>query len=324
MDAPIETDPVSQPRIHLIRMVVFVLLVAIIAAVLFNPIKTAFMANPALNGLILFVLLAGIVYTFGMVIRLFREVSWVNHFRITEPGLELPYTPRLLGPMAALLRGHQPGALLTPFSLRSLLDSLAARLDESRDIARYLTGLLIFLGLLGTFWGLLQTIHAVGDVIRNLNVAGAKSATVFEELKAGLEAPLAGMGTSFSSSLFGLAGALVLGFLDLQAAQAQNRFYNEVEDWLASITDIAGGGAALDDDGVTALQAGIAHLDARLQSIAAGQAQPDAAMRELAQALSGVVRQMREEQQIMRQILDQQIKEQAGIRDILTRLTDKG
>ena len=323
MDAPIETDPVSQPRIHLIRMVVFVLLVAIIAAVLFNPIKTAFMANPALNGLILFVLLAGIVYTFGMVIRLFREVSWVNHFRITEPGLELPYTPRLLGPMAALLRGHRPGALLTPFSLRSLLDSLAARLDESRDIARYLTGLLIFLGLLGTFWGLLQTIHSVGDVIRNLNVAGAKSATVFEELKAGLEAPLAGMGTSFSSSLFGLAGALVLGFLDLQAAQAQNRFYNEVEDWLASITDIAGG-AALDDDGVAALQAGIAHLDARLQGIAAGQGQPDAAMRELAQALSGVVQQMREEQQIMRQLLDQQIKEQAGVRDILTRLTDKG
>ena len=130
-------------------------------------------------------------------------------------------------------------------SMRSLLDSLASRLDEARDISRYLVGLLIFLGLLGTFWGLLETVTSVGDAIQALDVTSTESGTVFEELKSGLERPLAGMGLSFSSSLFGLAGSLILGFLDLQASQAQNRFYNDLEDWLSTITDIeAGEGSA--------------------------------------------------------------------------------
>jgi hypothetical protein len=235
-----ESAAVDLPRVYLIRMMVFTILVAIIGAILYPQFETAFMANPGLNGLIVFVLLLGILYAFRMVWRLFREVNWVNHFRISEPGLDIEYTPRLLAPMAALLRDRQ-GTVLSPLSMRSLLDSLASRLDEARDISRYLIGLLIFLGLLGTFWGLLETVTSVGATIRSLDVSTAESATIFEELKAGLAAPLAGMGTSFSSSLFGLAGALVLGFLDLQASQAQNRFYNDLEDWLSSITDIAAG-----------------------------------------------------------------------------------
>ena len=147
--------------------------------------------------------------------------------------------PRLLGPMATLLRNRQ-SALISPQSMRSMLDSMSSRFDESRDLSRYLVGLLIFLGLLGTFWGLLTTVSSIGDAINALDVSSTQSGTVFEGLKEGLKGPLGGMGLSFSSSMFGLAGSLVLGFLDLKASQAQNRFYNDLEDWLSTITDIAG------------------------------------------------------------------------------------
>ncbi len=317
---------VAKPRVYLLRMVVFILLVAIVAAVLFPQIKSAFMANPGLNGLILFTLFLGILYTFRMVVRLFPEVNWINHFRIADPSLDIPWSPQLLAPMAALL-GARRGAVLTPMSLRSLLDSLSARLDEARDISRYLIGLLVFLGLLGTFWGLLQTIQSVGEVIRNLDVATGQTATIFEELKAGLEAPLAGMGTSFSSSLFGLAGSLILGFLDLQAAQAQNRFYNEVEEWLATITDIeAGEGGGLETPGflhmdLSELQAGIermnAALEETLQALRQRETVPGEAMEQLAGAIAGVIEQMREEQKIMRAWAEQQSRQQAEIRDLL-------
>ena len=228
MAQEIETEVLDRPQVYLLRMMVFTILVAIVAAVLYPQIRTAFMANPGLNGLIVFMLFLGIIYGFRMVWRLFPEINWINNFRIADPGLEIPYTPRLLAPMATLLRDRLGSTVLSPLSMRSLLDSLASRLDESRDISRYLIGLLIFLGLLGTFWGLIDTVTSVGQVIRQLDVATAESNTIFEELKSGLEAPLAGMGTSFSSSLFGLAGSLVLGFLDLQASQAQNRFYNDL------------------------------------------------------------------------------------------------
>ena len=142
--------------------------------------------------------------------------------------------------MAMLLKNRQD-TVLSPVSMRSLLNSLASRLDESRDMSRYLVGLLIFLGLLGTFWGLLETVQSIGGAIEGLDVTAAQSATLFDQLKQGLQAPLKGMGLSFSSSLFGLAGSLILGFLDLKAAQAQNRFYTDLEDWLSSITDIAAG-----------------------------------------------------------------------------------
>jgi hypothetical protein len=166
------------------------------------------------------------------------EVRWMNNFRRADPGLALPPPPRLLGPMATMLGDRKGRMQLNALSMRSILDSLGARLDEQREISRYMIGLLIFLGLLGTFWGLLITVTSVSTIIQGLDINSSDAATVFANLKAGLEGPMRGMGTSFSSSLFGLAGSLVLGFLDLQAGQAQNRFYGELEDWLSTVTNL--------------------------------------------------------------------------------------
>jgi len=332
MAEPHDSNVLDLPRVYLIRMMVFVIIVAIVAAVLYPQIRNAFMANPGLNGLILFTLFMGLVYAFRMVWRLFPEVNWVNNFRIADPALEVPYTPRLLAPMATLLRDRQGATVLSPLSMRSLLDSLAARLDEARDISRYLIGLLIFLGLLGTFWGLLDTVTSVGTVINSLDVRASESSSLFEELKSGLAAPLAGMGTSFSSSLFGLAGSLVLGFLDLQASQAQNRFYNSLEDWLSSITDIQGADAAqmnvppylrLD---LGQLQTGIEKINRTLEDAlsepgyggTAETADPQPIER-LADAVHGLVQQMREEQKIVRQWAQAQSEQQAELRRLLVR-----
>src|SRR6516164_7252007 len=222
----------ASPRIFLFRMLVFLVLCGLIAFVLQRQIINAFNANPWLNGLILLVLLIGIILSFARVIRLFPEVSWVNSFRRGDPGLAK--APTLLAPMAAILGGERAGRVaISAQIMRAFLDSLATRLDEARDISRYLTGLLVFLGLLGTFWGLIETVGSVGGIIKNLNVGGDAD-SVFNALKEGLAAPLGGMGISFSSSLFGLAGSLVLGFLDLQTSQAQNRFYLDLEDWLST------------------------------------------------------------------------------------------
>ena len=318
------------PRVYLVRMAVFTILICIGAAVLFPNIQVAFMANPGLNGLIVVVLLLGIAYTFRMVFRLWPEVNWVNSFRIANPGLEIPHIPRLLAPMAAQLRDREGLTILSPITLRSLLDSLASRLDEARDISRYMIGLLIFLGLLGTFWGLLQTVAAVGETIRSLNISTAQAGTVFEELKAGLEAPLAGMGTSFSSSLFGLAGSLVLGFLELQASQAQNRFYNDLEDWLATLTDIDAGEFASSVDFPSHIQAEMSTLRSGMDRInrtleAAVQANGSApqnaeSMEQLAGAVHGLVQQMREEQKVVRQWAQQQSEQNVEIKRMLARV----
>jgi hypothetical protein len=318
------------PRVYLVRMAVFTILICIGSAVLFPNIQVAFMANPGLNGLIVVVLLLGIAYTFRMVFRLWPEVNWVNSFRIANPGLEIPHLPRLLAPMAAQLRDREGLTILSPITLRSLLDSLASRLDEARDISRYMIGLLIFLGLLGTFWGLLQTVSAVGETIRSLNISTAQSGTVFEELKAGLEAPLAGMGTSFSSSLFGLAGSLVLGFLELQASQAQNRFYNDLEDWLATLTDIDAGEYANTIDMPSHIQAEMSTLrsgmdrinrtlETAVQSNGAGPQNAES-MEQLAGAVHGLVQQMREEQKVVRQWAQQQSEQNAEIKRMLARV----
>ena len=243
-DTPEQAAVLDRPQVYLIRIIFFLLVVAILIAMLFPQMKQAFMNNPGLNGFIGVVLLFGVAHAIRQVLRLFPEVNWVNSFRIADPGLDIAYEPRLLAPMASLLRDRQGTTVLSPLSMRSLLDSLASRLDESRDILRYLIGLPIFLGLLGTFWGLLDTVSSVGAAIQALDVTSTEQGTVFEELKSGLQAPLSGMGTSFSSSLFGLAASLVLGFLDLQASQAQNRFYNDLENWLSTITDIEAGEGA--------------------------------------------------------------------------------
>ena len=232
----------SSPQRYINRMIVFLVVSAIAVGTVYEILYRIYMYNPLLNGLILAVLLVGIVYIFRRVFVLKPEIRWIEAFRTSKPGFSLQAAPRLLAPVASML-GEQErrGRFMLPaMSARYLLDRISARLDESRDISRYQVGLLIFLGLLGTFWGLLETIGSVGQVINGLSVGEGDLATMFEELKAGLAAPMSGMGTAFGSSLFGLAGSLVLGFLDLQATQAQNSFYNDVEEWFSGLTRLGG------------------------------------------------------------------------------------
>jgi hypothetical protein len=222
-------------------MVLFLVAVLAAAILLLGQLQEAFLANPALNGLILGVLLIGIVNNFRQVLMLNPEVRWIEEFK-SDRSIS-GSAPRLLAPMATMLGERENGQFtLSALSTRSLLDGIATRLEEHRDLSRYNIGLLIFLGLLGTFWGLLNTVGSVGDVISNLSIGGGGDLSlVFNDLKRGLEAPIEGMGTAFSSSLFGLAGSLVLGFLDLQTGQSQNRFYTDLEDWLASQTRLSSG-----------------------------------------------------------------------------------
>lgn len=228
----------SQPRPYLTRMMLFLALVGFLLLILAPRIMDAFLANPGLNGLIVGTLFIGMLYAFRQVLQLGPEVKWVNAFRRADPGLALPPAPQLLAPMATMLGNRKGRMTLSAGSMRAMLDSIGSRLDEQREISRYMIGLLIFLGLLGTFWGLLITVSSVGDTLQSLNVEATDSASVFTSLREGLQAPLRGMGTAFSSSLFGLTGSLILGFLDLQAGQAQNRFYNELEEWLSTVTNV--------------------------------------------------------------------------------------
>jgi hypothetical protein len=222
--------------------VIFLVLVAAAAVLLYLPLIRAFQANAVLNGMILGTLGFGILYSFRQVLMLRPEVEWVETFRRAEPGLSVQREPKLLAPMATMLGDRTVGRMsLSALSMRSMLDSIHSRLDESRDLSRYLIGLLIFLGLLGTFWGLLETVAAVGKTIGSLSMAAGDFGSVFSDLKQGLQSPLNGMAIAFSSSLFGLAGSLVLGFLELQASQAQNRFYNDLEEWLSSYTRLSSG-----------------------------------------------------------------------------------
>jgi hypothetical protein len=234
-------------------MVLFLVLVAGLAALLGRPLVNAFMGNPAVNGVILGILIAGIVYIFRQVLSLDPELRWIEGFRNHEAGggdSADEAAPRLLGSMARMLEAQQGRRVsLSATSLQALLDGIASRLNETRETSRYLIGVLIFLGLLGTFYGLLETVRSVGDVIGALNIGANDVARAFADLKSGLESPLHGMGTAFSASLFGLAGSLVLGFLDLQAGQAQNRFYNELEESLSAYTRLSTGPLSDGGDG---------------------------------------------------------------------------
>ena len=239
----------TRPSAYLIRMAVFLVAVAVIAVVLSAALVTAFATNPLLNALIACVLAIGIAWNLRQVIRLTPEVRWAETFQQSRARLAGLPAPVLLAPMASMLSSRSAKATgagndrftLSAPAMRSLLDSLASRLDESRELSRYMTGLLIFLGLLGTFWGLLLTVGAVANVINGMSVGSGDINALFDQLKSGLARPLQGMGTAFSSSMFGLAGALVLGFLDLTAGQAQNRFFNELEEWLAGLTRLSSG-----------------------------------------------------------------------------------
>src|SRR5499433_1209565 len=237
----------STPGLYVWRMFVFLVLVGLLIAVLHRQLWDAMLNNPGLNLLICFVLLSGVLYAFQQVLRLYPEIRWVNAFRIADPGLAISHRPVLLAPMATMLRDRTGSLSLSATSMRSIMDSISGRLDEARDTGRYLVGLLVFLGLLGTFWGLLDTISSVGKAIGALDTRAADSVTVFDELKNGLAAPLRGMGTAFSSSLLGLGGSLVLGFLELQASHAHGRFYNQLEEWLSGITELAPAGSQTSD-----------------------------------------------------------------------------
>lgn len=319
--------PLSHPRVNLEWMTIALILFAFLSAVLYEQIWRAFLANMWLNGLIVCALIFGIIFAFRQVLRLYREIRWVNNFRASDPGLKVQRAPVLLAPMAAMLRDRRGLFTLTTSSTRSILDSIASRLDEARDISRYLVGLLIFLGLLGTFWGLLETISSVGRTISALDTNAGDSLVVFEELKAGLEAPLSGMGTAFSSSLFGLAGSLILGFLDLQANQAQNRFYNELENWLAGATEIGVGDKSEPDSepeirfALVDVQRSISDLGQKIEKNGAN----DNAMQDikaLAKNIEKLVTQMRNEQKIIREWADEQSDKNQKLAAVITEISD--
>lgn len=245
----------TRPQRYLTRMIVFLVVVTGACAALVGRLQDAFAANVGLNGLILGVLLLGIIYIFRQVIILRPEINWLENLaQGSQGGLVFPGTltekrpPRLLGPMATMLGERRGRISLSTLSMRTLLDGIQSRIEESHEISRYLIGLLIFLGLLGTFWGLLGTINAVGATIADLSGSAADPAALFEEMKRGLQRPLSGMGTAFSSSLFGLGGSLVLGFLELQAGQAHTRFLNELEEWLSGVTRLSSAGPVGDGD----------------------------------------------------------------------------
>lgn len=226
-------------RYYLLMMVFYLLVVGVVCVLLYEPLNRAFMANWGFNLVILGALAVGIVLNMRRVIVLGPEISWIEIFRTGTSGLSVADSPELLRPLAKHLEGmHRDRFSLSALSLRTVLEGIRGRLDESREISRYMVGLLVFLGLLGTFWGLLGTISAVSSVIGSLEVGDSEFNLMFESLKAGLQEPLSGMGTAFSSSLFGLGGSLVLGFLDIQANHAQNRFFNEMEEWLSGVTQL--------------------------------------------------------------------------------------
>jgi hypothetical protein len=310
----IEPTKLAPPRIFLVRMVVFIVLCALVLIVLYKQTVSAFFANPSLNALIVGVLMIGIVFAFRQVIRLYPEIAWVNNFRVANPGRATDRRPRLLAPMAAILGGERTGRVsISQQTMRHLLDSIATRLDEARDISRYMMGLLVFLGLLGTFWGLIETVGSVGKVIDGLKIGG-DTGSMFETLKEGLAAPLGGMGISFSSSLFGLAGSLILGFLDLQSSQAQNRFYTDLEDWLATtVREYSGETRA---DPTAEIKAAIERLRVTVEKTGSGH-ETTSAMASLAEAIQGLVSHMRTEQQLVREWADEQGEQNREIKKLL-------
>jgi len=311
-------DPynLASPFVYLVKIVIFLILVALLAVILFPTIVVFFWANPFINSLIFLTLFIGIFLSFRQIIRLFPEVKWVNS--IQEGTMQDARPPVLLAPVAGILRDRLGEAIITPASMRSILDSVGIRLDEAKDTSRYLTGLLVFLGLLGTFYGLLTTVTSVASVIQTLDATSGDSASLFANLKEGLTAPLGGMGTAFSSSLFGLSGSLILGFLDLQTGQAQNAFYTDLEDWMTSMTEldhpitamqVAGAGGA-------DMQAMIERLGTTMQSTNSSQ-NAIRAMAELAKGIDGLVKHMRTEQDTLRSHIAEQSENNAKLRELI-------
>ncbi|GJD60033.1 MotA/TolQ/ExbB proton channel family protein [Methylobacterium frigidaeris] len=343
MAASAASPPLTSPRIYLIRMAVFLTLAGFLAFVLYRQIVPAFMANPGLNGLILGATLIAVIMAFGQVQRLFREVRFANR---TATGAADPGSPRVLAALAPALREAKAGRPHPQNQFQPLLDTVASRLDEGREILRYIGGLLILLGLLGTFWGLIDTLSAVGGVIRSMRAGGGDAAVMFDELKSGLAVPLSGIGLAFSASLFGLAGSLVIGFLDLQAGQAHTRFYNELEDWLVTAAGPAPapvpvpvtvpaaaalgatsaaaprppepsprGDAVLKDIADAMTRLGTLVGDSTSHGRASAQA-----MANLAEGIQGLVQHMRAEQQMIRDWVEAQASRERELKQVLDRL----
>ena len=324
----------TRPQVFLWRMSLFLILAILLAIILdgqTQQLRHSFLANPGLNALIIGVLVVGIVYAFRQVLRLYPEITWVNNFRISDPGITTDKTtPTLLAPMATMLKDRTGHLSLATGATRSLLDSVASRLDEQRETTRYLVGLLVFLGLLGTFWGLLQTVSSVGATIGALDTNAGESVMLFDQLKEGLSGPLKGMGTAFSCSMFGLAGSLILGFLDLQAGHAQGRFYNELEDWLSGITELQlaetpGAGAGVTPQiryALLDMQRSLADLNEKVEHKMLSDNTGDA-VKDLAAGVDKLIRQMRAEQKVVREWADEQAQQQHELATVLRQITDK-
>jgi hypothetical protein len=317
----------TRPTRYLAWMAVGLVAAAALAVLLHEQLYNAYQHNPGLNFGIFVVFVIGVAYIFWQVLRLNREITWIERFRTGQMESTNYRPPRLLAPMAAMIGARKGKLSLSALSLRSLLDGINARLDESHDIARYFIGLMVFLGLLGTFWGLLQTIGGVADALKTITATGGDAKSLFEQLKGGLQSPLEGMGTAFSSSLLGLAGSLVLGYLELQASQSHNRFFNELEDWLSGMTRLTGGGPVGESE-----QSVPAYIQALLEQTAdslenlqrtmsrgeESRIQANTNLIALVERLGGLSDQMRSQQQLMTQLAETQ----GEVRPLLTRLTE--
>jgi hypothetical protein len=305
----------TQPVVYLWRMLGFLAFVAVVTFAVWAQLRTAFAANPVLNSVILAVLIFGIGWNLRQVLVLRTEVTWLEGFRSVR-GADQQVQPRLLAPMASMLSARRTERVsMSAIAMRSLLDGIVSRLDETRELSRYMTGLLIFLGLLGTFWGLLLTIGSVADVIGNMSVGSGDLNQLFNQLKAGLARPLQGMGTAFSTSMLGLAGALVLGFMDLTAGQAQTRFTNELEEWLAGLTRLSTGVLGQEGDSsipayVNALLEQTAENLEGLQTILhrgeEGRAATSQAIMTMTERLTVLTEQMRANNQVMVRVAEGQ------------------
>jgi len=320
-------DPyhLASPVVYLVKILIFLIIIAFVGLILSGQVTQFYWANPFINSLILLVAATGIFLSFRQIIRLFPEIKWLNSLQ--DGGTSDARPPVLLAPVAGILRDRIGESVITPSNMRSILDSVGNRLDEAKDTSRYLTGLLVFLGLMGTFYGLLQTVTSVAEVIKNLDASSGDTATLFNNLKEGLTLPLGGMGTAFSASLFGLAGSLILGFLDLQTSQAQNAFFTDLEDWMTSMTEL--------DHPVTAMQAtglGVSggEMQAMFEQLGSTMQRSDSsqnairAMAELARGIDGLVKHIRAEQDDLRAHIADQNETNKKLRDLIQALLREG
>jgi hypothetical protein len=309
-------------------MAIFVIAIALVVGLLWRSLYPYFLGNPLVNGLIVGILLAGIAYIFHQVTQLGPEARWLERVKrnqdVSDPG------SRLLAPLSRALADRRGGnANLSPVAARAMLDGIGSRLEETRETSRYLIGLLIFLGLLGTFYGLLETVQSVKGVIGGMAPGNGDPAHAFADLQARLATPLGGMSTAFSASLFGLAGSLVLGFLDLQAGLAQNRFFNDLEEWLSGQTRLTAAGPAIGAEAAPSayiqalLEQTADSLDNLQRILARGEESRIAGnsnMVGLTEKLAALTDQMRTEQNLMLKLAEQQLE----MRPVLARLADGG